>query len=179
MPKLKAKGLQWLKGFHLLAVSCWIGGAVSLISLYFLKKPVTDGAVLYGINQSIHHVDMLIVVIPGAIGSLLTGLCYSLFSNWGFFKHKWLTFKWIVTVTAIVFGTFFLGPWESAMMEISGKIGISSLGNNAYLYNQKMNLLFGTIQVLILMTTIFISIIKPWKTKKLPNRPNAVGEQSV
>ena len=53
MPKLKAKGLQWLKGFHLLAVSCWIGGAVSLISLYFLKAGISDGRVLYGINQSL------------------------------------------------------------------------------------------------------------------------------
>lgn len=93
---------------------------------------------------------MNIVVIPGAIGSLLTGLLYSLFSNWGFFKHNWLTFKWIVTVTAILFGTFFLGPWETAMMEISGKIGLASLTDSAYLYNQQMNLMFGTLQVLVL-----------------------------
>ncbi len=166
MPKLKAKGLQWLKGFHLLAVSCWIGGAVSLISLYFLKSGVTDGAVLYGINQSLHHVDMSIVVVPGAIGCLLTGLIYSLFSNWGFFKHTWLTVKWVVTLSAIVFGTFFLGPWEATMMEISGKLGMASLGNSAYLYNQQMNLLFGTLQVVILMITVFISIFKPWRAKK-------------
>jgi len=166
MPKLKAKGLQWLKGFHLLAVSCWIGGAVSLISLYFLKNGVTDGAVLYGINQSLHHVDMSIVVVPGAIGCLLTGLIYSLFSNWGFFKHTWLTVKWVVTLSAIAFGTFFLGPWESTMMEISGKLGMASLGNSAYLYNQQMNLLFGTLQVVILMITVFISIFKPWRAKK-------------
>ena len=87
MPRLKAKGLKWLKGFHMIAVSCWVGGAVALILLYFLKEGVTDGEVLYGINQSIHHVDMAIIVIPGAFGCLLTGLIYSLFSNWGFFKH--------------------------------------------------------------------------------------------
>ncbi len=52
------------------------------------------------------------------------------------------------------------------MMEISGKLGIASLGNAAYLYNQKMNLLFGALQVLILMITIFVSIFKPWKSKK-------------
>ncbi len=166
MPTLKAKGLQWLKGFHLLAVSCWIGGAVSLISLYFLKADITDGRVLYGINQSLHHVDMSIVVVPGAIGCLLTGLAYSLFSNWGFFKHTWLTVKWIVTISAIIFGTFFLGPWESTMMDISGKLGMASLGNSAYLYNQTMNLIFGTLQVVILMITVFISIFKPWRAKK-------------
>jgi hypothetical protein len=72
----------------------------------------------------------------------------------------------IVTLTAILFGTFFLGPWETTMMEISGKLGISSLNDPAYIFNEKMNLIFGTIQVLVLMITIFISIFKPWKSTK-------------
>lgn len=166
MIKLKRKGLKWLKGFHLIAVSSWIGGALSLILLYFLKKDVNDGQILYGINQSIHHVDMVVVVIPGAFGCLLTGLIYSTFSNWGFFKHGWLTFKWIVTIVAILFGTFYLGPWETNMMEISGKLGMESLVNSDYLYNQRMNLIFGTVQCLILLITVFISIFKPWKKRK-------------
>jgi len=170
MPKLGAKGLRWLKGFHLIAVSCWIGGAFALILLYFLKNRVSDGGVLYGINQSIHHVDMVVVVIPGAFGCLITGLLYSTFSNWGFFKHNWLIFKWIITVAAILFGTFFLGPWETTMMEISGKLGISSLNDQSYLYNQKMNVIFGGIQCIVLMIIVFISIFKPWKKKKSKNQ---------
>ncbi len=106
------------------------------------------------------------VVIPGAIGCLLTGLIYSLFSNWGFFRHRWLTFKWIFTVSAILFGTFFLGPWETAMMDISGRIGIASLHDTEYLWNQRMNLLFGSLQVTLLFATLFISIFKPWKSVK-------------
>ena len=172
MPKLGARGLRWLKGFHLIAVSCWIGGAVALIVLYFLKNRVADGSVLYGINQSIHHVDMVVIVIPGAFGCLVTGFFYSVFSNWGFFKHKWLIFKWIVTVAAILFGTFFLGPWETTMMEISGKLGMSSLNDQSYLYNQKMNGIFGGIQCIALMITVFISIFKPWKKKKSKTKPD-------
>ena len=166
MLKLQAQGLRWLKGFHLIAVCCWIGGAVSLLLLYFLKDGVADAGVLYGINQSIHHVDMAVVVIPGAFGCLVTGLVYSTCSTWGFFKHTWLTAKWIVTVTAILFGTFFLGPWETTMMNISKKLGILSLNDPNYLYNQRMNFIFGSIQVLILLTTLFISIFKPWKSRK-------------
>jgi len=37
MPKLCANGLRWLKGFHLIAVSCWIGGATAVTLPYFLK----------------------------------------------------------------------------------------------------------------------------------------------
>jgi uncharacterized membrane protein len=166
MAKLGAKGLRWLKGFHLIAVSCWIGGAVALLLLYFLKRGVSDGGILFGINQSIHHVDMMVVVIPGAFGCLITGLIYSIFSNWGFFTHNWLICKWVVTVIAIIFGTFWLGPWETNMMEISGRLGISALTNQEYLYNQKMNLIFGGLQCVLLMCTIFISVLKPWKKKK-------------
>ena len=110
MAKLKAKGLKWLKGLHLIAVSCWVGGGVALIMLYFLKNDLNDGNVLYGINQSIHHVDMSVVVVPGALGCLITGLIYSSFSNWGFCKHTWLLFKWIVTMVAILFWRFCSWP---------------------------------------------------------------------
>jgi len=170
MPRLSAKGLKWLKGFHLVAVSCWIGGGVALILLYFLKNGVSNGNVLYGINKSIHHVDIAVVVIPGAVGCFITGLIYSSFSNWGFFKHGWMIFKWVVTVAAILFGTFFLGPWETAMMEISGKLGILSLSNTKYLYNENMNLIFGATQIMVLMITVFISIFKPWKSSGTKNR---------
>jgi uncharacterized membrane protein len=168
---LKGKQLRWLKCFHLLAVSCWIGGAVSLLLLYFLKNGVDSGEVLYGINRSIHHVDMAVVVVPGAFGCLLSGLVYSLFSNWGFFKFRWLVFKWIVTIAAILFGTFYLGPWETAMMEISGKLGSASLGDPAYLYNERMNLYFGSLQVLVLIGTVCVSVFKPWKAKKKVVQP--------
>jgi uncharacterized membrane protein len=165
LKKIGVKGLRWLKGFHLIAVSCWIGGGVSLLLLYFLKTGVTDGSVLFGINQSIHHVDMAVVVISGAFGCLITGLIYSGFSRWGFFKQKWLIFKWIITITAILFGTFFLGPWETKMMEISAELGLTALSDDTYLYNQRMNLIFGAAQVFVLMITVFISIFKPWKRK--------------
>jgi uncharacterized membrane protein len=167
--KLNAKGLRWLKGFHLIAVSCWVGGVVALMLLYFLKKGITDGGVLYGINQSIHHVDMWVVVTPGAFGCLFTGLIYSLFSHWGFFKHNWLTVKWVITIIAIASGTFYLGPWENGMLEISGKLGISALSDHTYLYNEKMNFIFGLVQCFLLLITLFISVFKPWKKKKVPD----------
>jgi len=166
MPMLGARGLRWLKGFHLIAVACWLGGGVALLLLYFLKSGVSDGGVLFGINQSIHHVDMAVVVIPGAFGCLITGLIYSIFSNWGFFKHKWLLVKWIVTISAIFIGTFWLGPWETTMMEISGRLGISALDNQAYLYNQRMNLIFGGLQCLLLVVTVFVAVFKPWRKKR-------------
>jgi uncharacterized membrane protein len=161
-------GQRWLKGAHLLCACCWIGGAVSLLLLYFLKASVGSGAELFGVNRSIHFVDMAVVVIPGAFGSLLTGLLYSLCTEWGFFKHTWIVVKWVVTILAILFGTFYLGPWETGMMRISGELGLEALQNADYLHNQRMNLLFGALQLGVLIVTLFISIFKPWRRKTTP-----------
>ena len=172
MIKLPPKQLRWLKVLHLVCVSCWIGGAVSLLLLYFLKSDIDNGQVLLGINQSIHHVDMAVVVIPGAIGCLITGLAYSTLSNWGFFKQRWLLTKWLITVSAILFGTFFLGPWETAMMNISAELGLAALTDQEYLYNQRMNLWFGTLQCVVLLFTVWISVFKPWRSPS----PKAKGK---
>lgn len=35
------------------------------------------------------------IVIPGAILAVATGIIYGIFTKWGFFKHRWITVKWI------------------------------------------------------------------------------------
>ena len=170
MQKLSPHQLRWLKVLHLICVSCLIGGAVSLLLLYFLKSDIDDGKVLHGINQSIRHVDMAVVVIPGAIGCLLTGLFFSLLSNWGFFTQRWLLAKWIITLSAILFGTFFLGPWETAIMNISGKLGLAALIDQQYLHTQRMNLWFGTLQCVVLLFTVWISVFNPWRSASRKTR---------
>jgi len=163
MVKLGPTGMKWLKGLHLFTVACWVGGGVSLILLYFLKDGVADGGELYGMNQAIHFVDIKVVVIPGAFGCLITGFLYSLFTKWGFFKQGWMIYKWVLTVAAILFGTFYLGPWETRMMQISGELGAAALTDPAYLHNQSMNVIYGALQVALLIVTVFISVFKPWK----------------
>jgi hypothetical protein len=78
-----------------------------------------------------------------------------------------LIVKWAITIIAILSGTFYLGPWENAMLEISGKLGISALSDHAYLYNEKMNFIFGMVQCSLLIFALFVSIFKPWKKKKI------------
>ena len=153
---------------------CWVGGALSLVLLFVLRKNATDGGVLYGIYQSIQHVDLAIVAYPGAMGCLITGFIYSLFTPWGFFKHNWMIVKWIVTVTAIVSGTFFLGPWEASVVEISGRLGMAAIDDPNYTHKLKMNVIFGSLQALVILITVFISILKPWKRKKTGARLSGI-----
>jgi hypothetical protein len=158
---------KWLKCFHLLAVSGWVGGAVSLMLLHSLRFQITgDSGHLHGIDMASHLIDMGVVVWLGATGCFLTGLLYSLFTSWGFFRHKWVLVKWIITIFCIISGTFYLGPWETTMLNISEQSGGAAILDAEYLSAMHLNFCFGMFQILLLVFACVISVFKPWKTVK-------------
>ena len=71
----------------MLFASLWVGGAVTLSTKQFFVNAANDGE-LYGVLSMMHYVD-LFIIIPGAIGCLLTGIIYSAWTNWGWFRHRW------------------------------------------------------------------------------------------
>ena len=71
-----------------------------------LKGHVPNGDELYAFNAAIKLLDDFII-IPAAMGSLITGILLCWLTNWGFFKFNWIIFKLISTIAQILFGTFF------------------------------------------------------------------------
>lgn len=163
MKKIGAKGQKWLKGFHIFFGCLWAGAAVCLV-LTQAGISATDGKMLYGIDVTRKFIDDFII-IPGAIGSLATGLIYSIFTNWGFFKHNWITVKWIINIGGVIFGTFWLGPWLNGCPPISKELGMKALSDPTYIHNMTMNKWFGTAQALTIILAVFISVLKPWKKR--------------
>lgn len=163
MKHLSSKGQRWLKGIHIVFAGAWVGAGFSLLLMQGFLHAM-DGKMLYGIDVSMKFVDDFII-IPGAFGSFLSGLAYSLFTPWGFFKHRWITVKWIINVGGILFGTFWLGPWLNGMPPISAELGMSALQDPAYIHNKTMGLSFGLVQVGSLVLALFLSTLKPWKKK--------------
>jgi len=164
MKKLSTNGQKWLKSFHIFFAALWIGAGICLVLMNCFLEAKT-GQMLYGITISMKFIDDF-VIIPAAIGSLLTGLIYSIWTRWGFFKHNWITVKWIINVGGIVFGTFWLGPWLNGMPPIAESLGMNALSDPVFVHNQQMNLFFGPVQVGTLIFAAFISVFKPWKKKK-------------
>jgi len=163
MKKLTPYGQKWLKAFHLFFCGSWAGAAICLVLLtWFLRA--SDGMELYGIDLSKKFIDDYII-IPAAIGALLTGLLYSLLTNWDWFRHNWIIVKWCITLFGIIFGTFWLGPWLNTLLAISAKEGLVALSNPAYIHAKTMNQWCGIIQVATLVFALFISALKPWRGK--------------
>jgi hypothetical protein len=161
MKKFGARGQRWLKTFHVFFACLWVGGAVALSSKQFFIH-ASDGGELYGILSMLTYVDDYIIV-PGAIGSLLTGLLYSLKTNWGWFKHRWITVKWLINFFGVIFGTFWLGPWLNSLPPMAKTLGLQALTDPEYIHNKTMLLGFGTFQAATIVFAVFVSVLKPWK----------------
>lgn len=134
---------------------------MGLLLINFLKaRPGSDGEII-AYNMAMKILDDYII-IPCALGCLLTGILFAVFTNWGFFKFRWLIVKWVVTVASILFGTFFLGPWLNGAAALAQLHGLQALQDQTYIYYRQMNSYFGPLQAAALIALLFVSTLKPW-----------------
>lgn len=162
--KLKPQGIKILKMFHIFFAFSWVIGGLVLCFLILTTHPESGGE-LYMRSRILQIVDDYFVVY-GALGTFFTGLIYSIWTNWGFFKHTWITVKWVMTILQIAFGTFVLGPCINNNVILADQLRDAALTNPALLDNIRTTQTLGTIQVALLLVIIVISVQKPWKKKK-------------
>jgi len=164
MKKLGTTGVKVLKIVHLLLAVMWIGGAMAMVLIAFVSDPST-GDELYMRSRIMQIIDDYLI-IPGAMGNILIGVVYGVWTNWGFFKQRWITVKWILTIIQVLFGTFVLGPWINGNVELAMSLGENVISSAEFFHNVEMTRIWGTVQAVILLSFIIISVIKPWKKKK-------------
>ena len=122
----------------------------------------------FNYNQEMGLFIDYVFVIPGAICAVITGIIYGIKTNWGFFKYKWITVKWIIGILVIIMGTFVLHP-----------IALDILSNTEFLpeknykiflkdwYSEIVTLqIMASIQAVALLFLIVVSVYKPWMKKK-------------
>lgn len=163
MKKLSPKGIKVLKTIHLLLVMLWVTGVLAMAVLYLLKPQ--SGDELYMTLKIILFIDW-VFVIPGALLSVIVGIIYGIFTNWGFFKHRWIVVKWIVAVIVILVGTFYYSPHLEEALEIADKTRDAALNDPIVVTNTAKALISSTAQGLSLIVLVVISVFKPWKKRK-------------
>ncbi len=102
------------------------------------------------------------MVIVFASALLLTSLLFSVFTHWGFVKHKWVIVKWAVLIFQIVFGAVVLGPYASQNLSMARDMTGSMSDYPRYFDNLDMTTALGGFQLGLLLFVIFISVWKPW-----------------
>lgn len=177
-PGIRLTGNQksWLISAHVISGAIWFGTALSMVIMVVHNLNTTNGDELYGINSVVKLLDDW-VVIPAANLSLLTGALICWVTVWGFFKFYWVIIKWVMTVTLITFGSFWLGPWTNAMTSISDAERLQALTNPLFMFDTKGIVIGGSIQILSLIFIFIISFVKPWGRRdiKPKNQTNTLG----
>lgn len=174
MPKLDVKQKNWLLSAHISFAALWTGAVLSIFALAVSNQQSSNADVLSALNSAINLLDDYIV-IPSAMGSLLTGTLLSWLTIWGFFKHYWVIAKWIGTVVVIVTGTFLLYPWANAATAISESQRLQALGNPLYRFDTKAVLIGAVVQVVCLLLLITISVLKPWGRRTVKKQPSVTS----
>lgn len=164
MKKLSSKGLKVLKTFHLIFAMIWTTGAIAMVLITFLSH-AQSGDELHMKYSILLLIDNWLI-ITGAMTSLVIGIVYGIFTNWGFFKHRWIVVKWIITVAEILFGTFAYHPWLTKNLEIISKFKEAAVYNAEFMTNNRYMEISGFFQAGLLLFLIVISVFKPWKAKK-------------
>lgn len=161
MKKLSVKGTRWLKIIHLVFAGMWIGGALSMLVVMLFGTYDSSGGAMEASSVALKRIDDF-VVIPGAIGLLLTGLVYSVWTNWGFVKFRWIITKWILTVAMVLFGTFVMGPRVNDNVFSMEQLHLYVVDNAQYFANVSNNKIFASIQLAAMLFIFAISVLKPW-----------------
>lgn len=153
-------GRQWLKSLHLIVSVIWLGAAISMNLLRYGWAPTASGD-LYAVDHGIAVIDNL-VVVSAAWLSLLTGLLESWFTTWGFFKFRWVTVKWVLTLAIMVYAPLFISRWDRSIQAISKAEGLRALLDPAYVQYRALYGWSGIGLIALLAFMSVISTLKPW-----------------
>lgn len=163
MKKLEPKGVKVLKICHLLFVMMWVVGVIAMAVINLITAQ--SGDELY-MSLFISRLIDDVLVIPGAILTVVTAIIYGLSTNWGFFKHRWITVKWIISVLIILVGTFYFSPKLDKCLEIANLTRDAAFNNPEFISNQQVSLVGAFVQASLLVFLVAISVLKPWKNRK-------------
>jgi uncharacterized membrane protein len=166
MPKLNVKQKNWLFSTHVASGGIWLGTSLCMVLMALSNRNTANGDELYAINSVLKLLDDF-VIIPSAMLSSITGVLLCWLTVWGFAKHSWVIAKWMATVTLIVVGTAWLGPWTNAITAISQAERLQALENPLYVWDQKTLIIGAIAQTIGLLIIIAISVLKPGGRRKV------------
>uniref|UniRef100_B8HL65 Integral membrane protein n=1 Tax=Cyanothece sp. (strain PCC 7425 / ATCC 29141) TaxID=395961 RepID=B8HL65_CYAP4 len=170
--KLSIHAKNWLVSAHVGFAATWTGTVLSMLLLTSKNMNSAQGEALHTLNAAITWLDDWIV-IPSAIGSVITATLLCWLTNYGFTKFYWVITKWVLTTGLIIFGTFWLFPWSNTAAQISGQEGLQALQNSVYRFDVRGVLIGSILQIVFLLVIIGISVLKPWGRRPIPAQNQA------
>jgi uncharacterized membrane protein len=156
-PRLK----KWLLAIHILFIVAWMGGTLCMLTLILASGRASN---LYELTTTTLNTDLLdkIFIQGPAIGSLITGLILSIYSNWGLTQYYWIIVKAVLTVAIILFGILGLNPWSRQTIQMIYASGWGVLNLPEYAFTHNMALYGALLNSILMGFMVILSSLKPW-----------------
>ncbi len=151
--KLSKKQYQgWLIA-HIIFVILAMAGVLGILLLTLVSATLVTEP---GNMQAAHFLTRYFswfLIIPGILGSFISGMWLALRTKWGLTNYYWIIAKVLGTITAILFGSTWMPVWMERTL--------SSLQNPSYYHSRQMLLTGVFIALIIMLSLVVISYLKP------------------
>ena len=153
------RALKWLKAFHILTSSIWFGGVFCIAILAwiaFFQMDKDSFLIIAPLVPALYQK----VILPVALITILQGIIYGFFTNWGFLKNGWIAIKWAsVLLIGLCTGIGSIGQMFSVIERVQNHSFAGGFADGG------MVLLFISLQLILLAVMICLSVLKPKKSK--------------
>lgn len=144
---------------HLITSIGWIGADLCLLALG-VTGVVTDDVMLAGSAYRAAGVMASWVVIPAAVGSLLTGVLLAVGSKWGLVRYWWVATSLVITTVMVMLAFFSLTP---GLEDAASKVADAGTRGDALTGSERQQLMLVPVYALVLLLSVtVINVFKPW-----------------
>jgi hypothetical protein len=151
--KASPKTLRLVKTLHILTASVWFGALVVVWAL--TASSLGDPERFLATARWTPWIFSR-VLLGAALVTILIGLFYGIWTNWGFFRHRWMLLKWVMLVVLIPCTACTIGTIGTILLAAQDKGIPASVWPEAALPFALL-----TIQAVFLVTMVAVSVYKP------------------
>lgn len=151
---------------HILCVLVFFTGVFGSIFLTIVTFFTTNKALIYAAQMFSGTFDWFLI-IPGAMGCLITGIWLAVRTHWGFANYYWVMMKSIGNIFLILFGGIVIRNWIHDQLDKVFSSSLHPLQSALYLEHRTILLSCLAISLAVILFLVLISYVKPWgKVKK-------------
>jgi hypothetical protein len=134
----------------------WLGAVAGFLALAVAGLASDDAQVVRGAYLTMELTGWF-VLVPFALGSLLTGLVQSLGTTWGLLRHYWVLFKLLINV----FATIVLLLYTQTLNSLADLAAETTSADDLGVLRSASPLLHAAAALLLLVVATTLAVYKP------------------
>ena len=165
--KFSAIQRKWLTIIHIITVIIYFGGVLATLMLTLITTTefCSAGEQIYAAHLFAKYSDWFLI-IPGGLGSLLTGVWLAARGQGGVTKYYWVLVKTLVLIGSILYGATFIRISFEETVRLSQFLVNAPVYDPAYLHSRWMMLINTYIALASLLFMLIISYLRPWGKRR-------------